>query len=86
MVPITLRKVQDALNQTELVVGDSMSEHTLGKVLSDEALPAFPARKELPHLGQNKVRKENVLPDRNRTLLAGPQDVQSIHLTIAMPL
>lgn len=85
LVPITVRKVQDALNQTELVVGDSVSEYILGKALADEALPALTARKELPHLGQSKVRKENVPPDRNRTL-AGPQDVQSIHLTIPTPL
>lgn len=44
-MPVTLRKVQDALNQTELVVGDSVSEYTSGKALSEEALPAFTAKK-----------------------------------------
>lgn len=75
-MPITLRKVQDALNQTELVMGHSVS---------DEVLPAFTSRKETPHLGQSEVRKENMPPDRNRTL-TGSQDVRSIHLTVPILL
>lgn len=82
------RKAQGALDQTELVAGGlaggSVSGYTSGKGLSDAALPAFAAKNELPHLGQSEVRKENTQPHRDRTL-AGPQGVQSIHLTTAMP-